>query len=77
MAAGRLFEFAQRLSRLHQSDIFTLTAGLSSHERGQVMGDWSRAESIVHYELQLKTGCWQRLPHLLFAIGLDNEEESR
>ena len=41
------------------------------------MSDWSKAQSIIHYDLKLKPGFWQRLPHLLFALGLDDEVETR
>ena len=77
MAAKRLLIFATQQARLVMEELVSLIGGLTEEERSNVMDDWSRAEEVLHYELSMKTSFWQRLPYLLFAIGLMEEDEAR
>ena len=75
MAAGRLLAFASLQARLEQTELLSVAVVLSEEDRSAVMGDWSAAETVIHYELNLILSYWSRLPHLVCGLGLAEDDD--
>ena len=68
-------DFASLQARLEQTELLSAAVVLSQDDRSDLMSDWSAAETVIHYEVNLKLSYWNGLPHLVFGVGLAEDDD--